>query len=150
MDSGDLSKAIKMAYSDPVDIKIAVVSPAGPTKPYDVSLKVKIGWKHTNPDFYRTAWLETLIKALDIYAGKNQEFNMGLGEASYQTGRSWEETGLSLYMMTATSERKWYLLSDPSESKPTQDEFESALPQFVVTGPQVRRQQRRGCFCIHR
>eukprot|EP00918_Siedleckia_nematoides_P063351 GHVU01137931.1.p1 GENE.GHVU01137931.1~~GHVU01137931.1.p1 ORF type:complete len:145 (+),score=9.91 GHVU01137931.1:615-1049(+) len=139
MDSGDLSKAIKMAYSDPVDIKIAVVPPTDPTKSYETPHTATISDRHTDPDFYETAWKKTLKAFLNLFAGKIKDVNLGLGGAPYKTGGTWQETGLSLYMMTHYGgNRKWYSLTDPTDSKPkpSRKELQSALPQFVVTGPE--------------
>eukprot|EP00918_Siedleckia_nematoides_P009991 GHVU01021826.1.p1 GENE.GHVU01021826.1~~GHVU01021826.1.p1 ORF type:complete len:123 (+),score=10.75 GHVU01021826.1:145-513(+) len=113
-----------------------------PTKPYEVLYYVKLDSKHTDPEFYETAWLETFKYFPHTFARQYPAFYVGPGRASklrlWKEGgmETWNDSGLSLYMIAGVGDkRNWYSLSDPSESKPkpTQEELES-MPEFLVTG----------------
>eukprot|EP00918_Siedleckia_nematoides_P051105 GHVU01111870.1.p1 GENE.GHVU01111870.1~~GHVU01111870.1.p1 ORF type:complete len:190 (-),score=4.71 GHVU01111870.1:315-884(-) len=140
-------EAIERTYLG--NIAITVVPPTAPSMSHRRLHWVILSDKHTDPSFYRTAWLDTVKEALDTFAKERPKDNQGLGEASWTLEGTWENSGLSIYMMTDADTKKWYSLLDPDSSKPSPSlnefaKFALERPEFIVTVSTVSRQQRRG------
>eukprot|EP00918_Siedleckia_nematoides_P009990 GHVU01021822.1.p1 GENE.GHVU01021822.1~~GHVU01021822.1.p1 ORF type:complete len:136 (+),score=7.77 GHVU01021822.1:262-669(+) len=114
------------------DITIRVVPPTQPDGVSTISCLQGPIPEHVDPAKYANAWSNTLKSVLEKY----QKEIPGL-VASYTTGGTWENSGLTLYMMTVNGGNiNWYSLSKPDlESNPTEQELKSKLG-FLVTGTQ--------------
>eukprot|EP00918_Siedleckia_nematoides_P051093 GHVU01111849.1.p4 GENE.GHVU01111849.1~~GHVU01111849.1.p4 ORF type:complete len:143 (-),score=11.45 GHVU01111849.1:1491-1919(-) len=135
-----------------------IVSPTRPVRSHLICHPVTRSKKHMNPGACKEAWLEEVSKALEKFAIENKEVNLSLGRASWTAGGTWENSGLTLLMMTENPmstirPTKCYFLWPTGGQPPPREEvrqFERKLPEFIVTVPTVSLQQRRGCCCSNR
>eukprot|EP00918_Siedleckia_nematoides_P041381 GHVU01089886.1.p1 GENE.GHVU01089886.1~~GHVU01089886.1.p1 ORF type:complete len:136 (-),score=12.25 GHVU01089886.1:143-550(-) len=117
-------------FAGPGKITLTIVPPTQPDKPLFSSTTYAPTADHMDPDKCAEAWSNTLKTALDTFLKE------GTSQLLYDLSGTWTEAGLTLYLMTVEDTKKnWYSLSKPYlKSKPTKEELESKLLQFLVTG----------------
>eukprot|EP00918_Siedleckia_nematoides_P009983 GHVU01021806.1.p2 GENE.GHVU01021806.1~~GHVU01021806.1.p2 ORF type:complete len:135 (+),score=12.06 GHVU01021806.1:64-468(+) len=116
-------------FAGPGKITLTIVPPTQPDEARIVSLTPAPIPAHVAPASYANAWSNTLKTELDGFSTRIP----GL-EASYTTGGTWENSGLTLYMMTVQDANiNWYSLSKDKLTTPTYKELKSNL-EFLVTG----------------
>eukprot|EP00918_Siedleckia_nematoides_P041380 GHVU01089885.1.p1 GENE.GHVU01089885.1~~GHVU01089885.1.p1 ORF type:complete len:146 (-),score=7.66 GHVU01089885.1:143-580(-) len=119
-------------FAGPGEIILTVVPPTEPNNAQIIPRTQKVDplAEHLDPNSCAEAWSNTLKTALDTFLKE------GTSQLLYDLSGTWTEAGLTLYLMTVEDTKKnWYSLSKPYlKSKPTKEELESKLLQFLVTG----------------